>query len=79
MTSTNAAKLELSAIRFPAIGGNRPVATASEGGAPMIKARRSIDIAGYFFTNADIFFLSCSYNSLAGTNDIPASLVTFAS
>jgi hypothetical protein len=79
MTSTNAAKLELSAIRFPAIGGNRPVATASEGGAPMIKARRSIDIAGYFFTNADIFFLSSPSYWLAGRDDLPASLVTFAS
>jgi hypothetical protein len=45
----------------------------------MIKARRSIDIAGYFFTNADIFFLSSPSYWLAGRDDLPASLVTFAS
>jgi len=45
----------------------------------MIKARRSIDIAGYFFTNADICLLSFAYDWLAGRDDLPASLEMFAS
>jgi len=36
-----------------------------------------MDIAGYFFTNADIF-LSLFYDWLVGTDNIPASLETFA-
>jgi len=38
----------------------------------------NIESAGYFFTNADIFFL-LFYYWLVGTDDIPASLETFVS
>jgi hypothetical protein len=37
-------------------------------------ARRSRDIAVYFFTIVDILFFSISYDRLAGTQDVPASL-----
>jgi hypothetical protein len=36
-----------------------------------------MDIAGYFFTNADIFVLSFAYDWLMGRDDLPASLEIF--
>jgi hypothetical protein len=61
-----AAKLELVAPSCAATGGSNPVATASETAVPNIMVRTKKDIVGYFFTNADIFFLSVSYIWLAG-------------
>ena len=66
MTSTIAARLELSAPSCIHAGESSPVATMSAGAKPKIMARTSRDIAGYFFTNVDIFFFSISSDRLAG-------------
>jgi hypothetical protein len=71
-----AAKLELIAPSCAATGGNSPVATVSETTVPNIMDRTKKDIAGCFFTNADIFLLSFLLIGWRGMENTPASLET---
>jgi hypothetical protein len=69
-----AAKLELNAPSCEAAGGSRPTDTANTGAVPKIIARTKSDIAGYFFTNVDMIFISFLLDGKVGNFGICGAL-----